>query len=554
MSIKFSRPIIVLVLVIIIASLLRLTMLGQHPIHLTNDEAALGYNAYSILQTGRDEHAVLLPMVFKSFGDWKPGFYIYLTTPSIIVFGLTEFAVRFPSALFGVLAVAFMYVIGRRLFDEKLALLAAFSLAIMPWHIHFSRGAWEANVALTLLLAGIWAFLKSLENNNYLPLSAIFFGLTLLSYQSAKLASFLPLVVMIYLYRKKFFEINKKTLIASATLGILISIPVITSVFSGKSGRIEVMSVFSYTRPEEYIQETVLDHEDIEKDSLAFSVFHSETYNLFRGVVGRYFNYFSGRFLFFEGDWSNPKHTATDVGYILLAQIPILFLGAWTMLQKSSEKKYRFIFLWLLLAPIPAALTRDSAHGVRALNLVAPLAFAIGIGLNEIYVFLKDKKLVIKTFSVLMLGGLYLYTLLIYLDAYYIQNPFDSADNHLYGYKQVVQNVRENKSEYEKIVFDQSFDQPYIFFLFYEKYPPRFYQANRSYVEGVNGDVGFVSKLDNIEFRPINWSSDKELRNTLLIGKETAFPTYEINNPENYNVKVIEYPNGNAAFYMVAPL
>ena len=65
------------------------------------DEAALGYNAYSILETGRDEYGQILPIIFKSFGDYKPGFYVYLTLPFIKVFGLNELSVRLPSIILG---------------------------------------------------------------------------------------------------------------------------------------------------------------------------------------------------------------------------------------------------------------------------------------------------------------------------------------------------------------------------------------------------------------------------------------------------------------------
>src|SRR3989338_2494683 len=137
------------------------------PPHLTYDEAALGYSAYSILKTGRDEYGQLLPVIFKSFGDFKPGLYVYLTAQSVAIFGLTEFAVRFPSALAGIFSVWLIYLIVKKIFDEKLALISAFIASVTPWLIYFSRGAWEVNVSLTLTLAGIYFFLKSLQSTKY---------------------------------------------------------------------------------------------------------------------------------------------------------------------------------------------------------------------------------------------------------------------------------------------------------------------------------------------------------------------------------------------------
>ena len=165
----------VLLAILLLAAVLRLWNLGSIPPHLTPDEAALGYNAYSILKTGRDEHGQLLPIIFKSFGDYKPGLYVYLTAPFVAVFGLSEFAVRLPSALAGIFAVWFIYLIIKKLFTDhqSLATIAAFLLAISPWHIHFSRGAWEINVSLTLTLAGVYFFIKSLKEQKYLILSVV---------------------------------------------------------------------------------------------------------------------------------------------------------------------------------------------------------------------------------------------------------------------------------------------------------------------------------------------------------------------------------------------
>lgn len=549
-----------LVGILILGSLLRFYNLGQVPIHLTNDEAALGYNAYSILKTGRDEHGQLLPIVFQSFGDWKPGLYVYLTLPSIAIFGLNEFAVRFPSAFLGVVSVFLVYLIGKKLFNEKVGLFTALSFALMPWSIHFSRGAWEANAALALLLGGVWFFLISLEKSKFILPSALLFGLTLWTYQSAKLASFLPLLALAlvylvpYLQKGKAIPIKSKHLFQAILVGVVVSVPIASSLFTGKGGRLEVMSVFSYTRPEEYIKETILDQEQITKSDPLFTLFHSETFNLSRGVAGRYFNYFSGRFLLFEGDWSNPKHTSPNSGYLLYASIPILLVGAASLMKQIDKKGYKFVFLWLLLAPIPAALTRDSAHGVRALDMAAPIAFVLGLGLYNTFNYLSKQKFYIKYFFIVSLVAMHLYSMAIYLDAYFIQNPVENAEEYSYGYKQIVEKVNEVGDKYQKIVFDQSYEQPYIFFLFFNKYDPALYQENSSYTDGVNGDVGFVQSLGKIEFRPINWSADKSLKKAILIGKEPAFPLYEFENKENFSVESIKYPNGNNAFLIVEPL
>src|SRR5438128_771467 len=144
---------IFLFFIVILAAGLRLWQLGSVPSSLDWDEVAHGYNAYSIAQTGKDEYGAFLPIVLRSYNDYKPALYTYITIPSIFLFGLTPFAVRLPSALFGILTVFVIYFLVYELFrksekKETLALLSAFLFAISPWHIQFSRIAFEANIGL----------------------------------------------------------------------------------------------------------------------------------------------------------------------------------------------------------------------------------------------------------------------------------------------------------------------------------------------------------------------------------------------------------------------
>src|SRR5438270_5115493 len=102
--------------IILLALLLRFIALGNNPPSLTWDEAAWGYNAYSLGIDGKDEFGRFLPVDFlESFGDFKPPVYAYLDVLPVKIFGLTEFATRFPSALFGVLTVLITYVLTKEL-------------------------------------------------------------------------------------------------------------------------------------------------------------------------------------------------------------------------------------------------------------------------------------------------------------------------------------------------------------------------------------------------------------------------------------------------------
>ena len=116
---KFFKNHYLLILILCLAAFWRFFQIGIIPPSTQWDETAIGYNAYSVLKTGRDEYGRFLPLVFKSFGDYKPGLYIYLTVPFIAIFGLSELAVRFPSALAGIASVWLIYQVSWLLFKKK---------------------------------------------------------------------------------------------------------------------------------------------------------------------------------------------------------------------------------------------------------------------------------------------------------------------------------------------------------------------------------------------------------------------------------------------------
>jgi len=545
-----------LVIILAVSAVLRLWSLSTNPPHLTPDEAALGYNAYSILKTGRDEYGEILPIIFKSFGDFKPGLYVYLTVPFVALFGLSEFAVRLPSALAGVIAVWLLYLVVGELFKEKklaishqpLAIIASFMLAISPWHIHFSRGAWEVNVSLTLTLAGVYFFLKALKKEKYLILSSLFFSSTLLAYQGAKLATTIVVAILATLYWKKIFALNKKTLTASVALGLIVSLPIILSLFQGKTGRLEVFSVFSYPRPKEYLQ-NFLNQGDEKVGDLSYYLFHSESLNFTRGILGRWFNHFSGRFLFFQGDWQNPRHSAPNQGVLTHLDLILLVAGFIALIKFGARRESRFVWLWLILAPLPAVLSRDQVHAVRSYNLVIPLTILLSFGAVVILNKLNRFKWVFV--SVYILGYIY------FLDSLFVHLPVHDSKLWEYGYKQIVETVTPIQDNYETIKVQQSFAQPYIYFLFYgvdgssvsKGYGPAKYQKQANLIESEYGDVGQIERLDNIHFAPIDWSINRGESGTLFVADTIRIPPEDSSDETLFKlIKEIKYLDGSTAF------
>ena len=544
----------ILISILVLAALLRLWRLGTNPPGLTSDEAALGYNAYSVLKTGRDEYGKFLPIIFKSFGDYKPGLYVYLDVPFVAVLGLNEFSTRLPSALSGILSVYLIYLISNKLFSTKFGIFAAFAAAVTPWSIYFSRGAWEVNVSLTLTLAGIYFFLRATEKSKYFILSSLLFALTLLTYQGAKLSTAIAVTLLAVLYRKQILKFERRHLFGGIGIGVVVALPIILSLFNGQAGRLDVFSVFSYPRPKDYTQ-AFLDEGGEKIGDVNYYLFHSEGLNFTRGILGRYFNHFSARFLFFEGDFSNPRQSAPYQGMLIISDVFLLLLGLFFVFRNYSlfPKSYSLILLWLVLSPLPAVLSRDQVHAVRALNMQVPLIIILAFGLNYILVWINAQKHKIPYY--LLLTAFYSLGFTYFLDAYFVHLPAHDSVYWNYGYKQVVETVTPIKKNYKFIKVQQSFAQPYIYFLFYQRYDPAKYQKTAKLVSSGNpNDVGYVLALDNVRFAPIDWSVNRGEHGTLFVADPVRIPPQDSSDPKLFTlISEIKYLNNrDTAFRILA--
>src|ERR1035437_1000752 len=222
---------LVLFLIVLIAGFLRFFQLSVNPPSLNWDDTASGYNAYSLGIDAKDEFGRFLPHDYlESFGDFKPPMYAYLDVIPVKVLGLNEFSTRFPSALFGTLAVLLTFFLVRRFFwksdkANSYALAASFFLAISPWHILLSRAAFEANIASFLIILGVWTFLAAVQEKKwYLIISAIAFALSFYTFNTARVVSPILVILLAVAFRKRLWQIKAVTVFA-VIVGLMIFLP-----------------------------------------------------------------------------------------------------------------------------------------------------------------------------------------------------------------------------------------------------------------------------------------------------------------------------------------
>ncbi len=344
------------------------------------------------------------------------------------------------------------------------------------------------------------------------------------------------------------FEKRKLYLVLTSLVFVFLIFNVYSAT-GGRSGRIKSMSIFSYPRSPE---ETEV-YKSQDKNGIDFAIFHSTPIFFIRSIAGRYFNYFSGKFLFINGDWSNERNGVVYQGVLYYVDILFLFIGLYLLLSKERNALSNLMLFWLVVAPLPAALTRDSISSVRSLTMVIPLIYIISVGLTGVIEFTVKGKLLVKF---VVLGTIiFVYTVFFvrFIDLYFVHDKNTSSESRLLGYKEMVLYIKPLISDKNKVVITSFYGQPYIFYLFYSKYDPRSYQQNNNFIDNPYGDVGRVDNLDNIEFRRIYWPKDRSIQNSLFVGNEFDLPVYDVVNQGDKIVldKEINFFSGKTAFRIV---
>jgi 4-amino-4-deoxy-L-arabinose transferase-like glycosyltransferase len=488
----------ILLIILFLGFIFRIAYINYPP--LLWDEASIGYNAYSILKTGRDEYGQTLPLIFKSFGDFKPGLFIYLTVPLVALFGLNPLSTRLPSVILGSLLPLLLYLLILKLSpkSKSIALISAILLAFNPWNIHFSRGAWETNVLLFELLLAAYFFISQ-----KLFLSSLVFISTLYTYQGGKLMSPLIILILLIIYR---YNLKLKPLIFNFFLPLIIfSLPVLYGLLvQNDSNRLKVFSLWAYNRPSMEITQ-IID----ESNSFNYLVFHSKPLFFLRNFTLRYFNHLSAKFLIFDGDWQVARHSAPYIGAMLYPSLIFLIIGVFFSLITKPTPINIFFFLWLLIGPLPSALTRDSIQPVRSLSLSLPLIYFTALGIKT---FLDKFKSKIIILSILFL---YLISFIYYQDLYFNHMVKVKPSEWLYGYQQAMTYALSHEQN-KQVYFSDFYGQPYIYYLFFSRFDPASYQKQANLI--VTGpDVGRVDKINNFNFRVPDFSSFKKIPSTLMI-------------------------------------
>lgn len=559
-----------LLLITALAFFLRIYKISSFPPGLYSDETTYGYNAYSLLKTGKDEYGKSWPLTFKSFGDYKPPLTAWLTIPSVAIFGLNEFAVRLPSVIAGTLTVLIIYFLSKEIFPQSpkfsIAKLSALLLAISPWHLEFSRSSMLVGIEAMFISLGLLLFLKGLKQPKWLYLSPLSFAAAMYTYYGSRVTVALLALTAAIIFRKEVRKL-KKHVIGAIIIGVLALLPLTIAIIKTPetlTGRARTISVFydPGVRAKLWYSHSI----DGENFPVVLSrFFHNKIYYYARDIAHRYFQHLSYDFWVRTGD-TTPPFDIPNMGVVYLADLIFVFYGVFLAFRQRTQKQ-QLLLSYLFISPIAASFTFITPAANRSFNMVIGWTILTALGISTFARKFKS--------AIWLLIICYVCSFGFYLYQYYVTTPQEMAYKWHYGRKELVKKISAIEDKYDEIVFSNHEGPAYIWLLFYKQYDPQKYWQTAKIDEKLD-DLGWlhVEGFDKYRFpRNFEWRKEPylkpetKLKRVLYVGyEEGEIPLNDFwrvagnNSSEKdkygkgvstHEVGKILYPNGKTAFQLV---
>lgn len=523
---------IVLALIIILGAFLYLYKLGEIPPGLGVDEAANGVNAYSILLTGKDEYGKASPISFKFAGSYSPPIYTYLTVPVIGIFGLKIASIRVISAISGIISILVIYMFIKGLNLKKhFIYLGTLLYAISPWTIMYSRSGYEAMLSFLIYTLGVFYIWLGFKKPIYLSFGFILLSLSIYTSYANKFLVPLLLISLFLSFRDNLFNRrNLKYFIAGGTVALIVQLPNLSLIFT-KSFFVKNSLSYSSILFSEY-----------EQIKAFIPAVIGIPYLFIREFLSQYLTYFSLRSLFLDPDPFLPRSIPDLSVFYPWMFIPYL-VGLFVTFKNRTEINYKFLLVLAIIAPIPAAFTKDPFWTYRAMPLLMPLIIIITIGIYKISQLLKS-----KIFIILFLLAIFNSLFLLWKN-YFVLLPNERAIAWQYGYQGLADEI---SKKHDHFVIDDT-RSPYTYWqlAFFLKIPPKMLQNSTNDVmknDYYNNVLTSPNRdFENLEIRAIDWKIDV-YRNQILVGDSLAFSDKQIIEHELSKVFVIRDPLNNIVF------
>lgn len=404
-----SWKMVPILVVLITAGILRLAWLGTLPPGLNQDEAVHAYEAWCLRTLGQDHTGRPWPAFVRAYGraDYHAVPFIYCLIPSQWLFGVNAWSTRLPAALLGTLTCLALYALVRRIWGPTAAFWAALMLAVSPWHIHLSRLAFEVSICPAMITLALWLLAGGLTSARppglmntspppvpqthgrkvcHSPADAHAAGRPATPLRSALLLAGSGLLFGLTLWTYNAMRIIVPLLLL---LGAALYLPEIRQQLRLRHGRIKLSAyVIGFVMGlSPFIAATIHDPQQAWGRAAALSLLAQpiSAWEKCRMFARTYAAQISPDFLFLNGD---PYIVQSVPGFGQLQHVDAIFLalGLYQVARRRLSDRFAvFVLLWILISPIPAALSvLDWGHCLRSAGALPAYQILAALGLSAL--------------------------------------------------------------------------------------------------------------------------------------------------------------------------
>ncbi len=359
---------------------------------------------------------------YSTYATGHSTLYFYILLSSFKIFGVNNFGLRFPSALFALINVILFYQLMTICFNKKkkktnflvsnLPLILSLIFVTSRWYFNFSRFAFEVTFLLFLELSSIFFLFQYLKSKSYfhIILTSFFAGLAFNSYPSGRIFFILPFTFILLkrnLHGQKTFSLfqhsnqgnilncvliwsrTKKQLIIGSLIFILTIIPLSTYFIKNHDIRINQELFFkdknlSLTKKSEFLARNIIN------TSLMF---------------------------FVKGD-SNGRHNYPYKPALNPVLGTLFLMGLYKAFRRLKKTHNSFFIFYLIISIIPSILTYpwENPNMLRTFVVIPSVIFFIGQGIIIIInnKFLYNRKTLVQFTLIILLFSSSLYELRTY--------------------------------------------------------------------------------------------------------------------------------------------
>ncbi len=318
------------------------------PSGLTVDEAAFGYNAALISETGSDQNGRFLPVFVLSIDgkDWRQPVTQYYITAFFKLFGPSVFNLRFTSITITLISTVLLFVLAKKLLDFKWALFTLFIFLTTPLIMIQSHMALDNIMPIPFTIIWLWgvcSFTRT-KKRRYLIIAALSLGINFYTYKGMRAAVPIWVLVtisylLIYHYKNQWVQAFKQSfkdilVFLLSILPFFAIIPLLELKYSG--------AVF-------------------DRHTLSFNSIYSLLYP--------YFSSFDPSFMYIIGDLTK-YHSTGQHGMMLLASSPLFFAGLYYAVRNKGF--WAFILICFFTAPLLFGMV-GSVHRASRLMMLIPI-------------------------------------------------------------------------------------------------------------------------------------------------------------------------------------